>query len=72
MAVDNKGVGQIIVTDINNHKIHLYSNGGTYISSFGSVGSENGEFNEPCGVSIDDQGNIYVCDRKNNRIVVLT
>ena len=72
VAADNKGVGQIIVTDINNHTIHLYSNGGTYISSFGSVGSENGEFNEPCGVSIDDQGNIYVCDRKNNRIVELT
>jgi tripartite motif-containing protein 71 len=72
VAVDNKGVGQIIVTDINNHKIHLYGSGGTYISSFGSGGSENGEFNEPRGVSIDDQGNIYVCDRLNNRIVKLT
>lgn len=72
VAVDNKGVGQIIVSDVSNFQIHLYSGGGTYISSFGSSGSGDGEFNEPNGVSIDDDGNVYVCDTKNHRIQILT
>jgi hypothetical protein len=72
VAVDNKGVGQIIVSDSVNSKIHLYDSAGTYISSFGSVGSGDGEFNEPNGVAIDENGNIYVCDRMNNRIQYIT
>ena len=72
VAVDNKGVGQIIVSDVNNSKMHLYDSGGTYISSFGSFGSGDGEFNEPNGVAIDNQGNVYVCDTKNSRIQILT
>ena len=72
VAVDNKGVGQIIVSDSDNSKIHLYNSVGTYISSFGSFGSGDGEFNQPNGVAIDENGNIYVCDRMNNRIQYIT
>lgn len=72
VAIDNNGVGQIVVSDVNNSKMHLYDSGGTYISSFGSFGTGDGNFNQPNGVSIDNQGNVYVCDTRNHRIQILT
>ena len=35
---------------------------------FGSEGNENGEFDLPCGVAVDDDDNILVTDGKNDRI----
>jgi len=39
-----------------------------FLFSFGSEGSENGEFNQPFGIAIDSNENIYVGDNFNNRI----
>ncbi|MGA2285235.1 MAG: flippase activity-associated protein Agl23 [Dehalococcoidia bacterium] len=36
----------------------------------GSQGSGSGQFNEPTDVSVDQVGNVYVADGKNNRIEV--
>ena len=35
---------------------------------FGSFGTGNGEFNDPHDLTVDDDGNIYVVDKGNNRI----
>jgi DNA-binding beta-propeller fold protein YncE len=35
---------------------------------WGNEGSDPGEFNEPRGLAVDSQGNIYVVDSKNHRV----
>src|ERR1044072_1092247 len=40
----------------------------TIISTWGSRGSGNGQFNSPSGMDLDFKGHLYVVDRANNRI----
>jgi len=39
-----------------------------FVSSFGSAGSSNGQFNHPADVAIDSKGNLWVADTNNNQI----
>jgi DNA-binding beta-propeller fold protein YncE len=41
-----------------------------YNGSFGSKGDGDGEFIEPLGITLDDQGNLYVVDSGNCRVQV--
>ena len=34
----------------------------TFITKWGSSGSEDGQFNYPVGVAVDSSGNVYVAD----------
>jgi len=38
--------------------------------TFGSKGSENGQFKRPFGMTIDSKGNLFVCDWGNDRIQI--
>ena len=38
------------------------------MTSFGRRGKEDGEFNYPLGVAVDDSGVVYVCDHSNHRV----
>eukprot|EP00058_Branchiostoma_floridae_P018628 XP_002604117.1 hypothetical protein BRAFLDRAFT_71595 [Branchiostoma floridae] len=40
--------------------------------AFGGLGSETGQFNCPCGVTVSDEGEVFVADRWNQRIQVFT
>jgi len=40
----------------------------TFVTKWGSSGSDNGQFSHPEGISVDSSGNIYVADPGNNRI----
>ena len=68
VAVDN--VGKIIVANGALNHIQLFSSGGELITTF-SGNSDVGFFNNPSGVTVDNYGNTYVCDRLNNRIQYL-
>src|SRR5262245_8960767 len=64
--------GNIYVADgYGNARIAKYEPDGRYIKSWGSRGSENGQFNVVHGIAIDAQGNVYVVDEGNKRIKVL-
>ncbi|XP_031561519.1 E3 ubiquitin-protein ligase TRIM71-like [Actinia tenebrosa] len=63
----------LAIADWDNHRICIVNTAtGTSIKTFGSHGYKNKQFNQPCGVHIDEHGNIFVCDRKNHRVQVFT
>ena len=43
---------------------------GKFIKSWGSRGTDPGQFSTPHGIAIDAQGNVYVADRETRRIQV--
>ena len=61
--------GSFYVSDgYENSRIIKFSATGKYLFEWGRKGDKNGEFNIPHGISLDDNGNVYVADRENNRI----
>jgi DNA-binding beta-propeller fold protein YncE len=40
----------------------------SFITKWGSRGTEDGQFTHPQGAALDSSGNVYVADGSNNRI----
>ena len=53
-----------------NSRVAKYDKNGTWIKSFGTRGTENGQLRLPHNLQVDRQGNVYVADRSNRRIQV--
>ncbi|MEW5802555.1 MAG: MopE-related protein [bacterium] len=66
VAVD--GGGNVYVADSYNDRIQKFDRNGTFLATWGSFGSEHGQFNYPSGIAVDGNGNVYVTDIGNNRI----
>ena len=63
--------GEAYVTDgYGNSRVHRYSADGKLITSWGAVGTDPGEFCNPHNVIVDENENILVADRENNRVQV--
>jgi len=62
--------GRVIVSDTGNKRIVVYDANGNFITQFGSSGMGVGQFDEPVGLALDAQGNLYVADTWNLRIQV--
>ncbi len=63
--------GTIYISDgYVNSRIVKYSPQGKYIGEWGKKGNKPGEFNVPHGIDIDQNGNVYVADRQNDRVQV--
>ena len=45
---------------------------GTLVKTFGKSGKGDGEFEHPCGVAVDENDQIIVCDNLNHRVQVFT
>jgi len=70
MAVSPKS-GDIFVTDgYGNSRVHKYAPDGKLILSWGQVGTDPGEFCNPHNVVVDEDENVFVADRENNRVQV--
>ena len=59
-----------IVSDYGDDSIKMFDLEGKFISKFGKQGNKDGEFNEPCYLSINKQGLLMVCDAGNHRVQV--
>ena len=56
-----------------NHSLLNFHLDGTFISRIGRYGTGENEYNCPCGLACDDSNeDIYICDKRNNRIQVIT
>ena len=64
-AVDSSG--NIYVTDLGNRRVEKFDNTGTYLFTFGTKGSGNGQFQAPLGIAISGNS-IYVVDNEKSNI----
>ena len=62
--------GTLLVADWRNDRIQRFSPGGDLLQVIGRSGSGPGEMNRPSGVAVDRQGDIYVADRSNHRVLL--
>ena len=66
--------GNIYVADgvsaTGNARVAKFDKDGHFIKSWGSRGSDPGQFNSLHGIALDAQGNVYVADAGNKRIQV--
>jgi hypothetical protein len=60
MVVSLWDVGQVVKLDPN----------GSLLTTIGTLGAGDGQFNYPSGVAVDGGGNIYVADTYNHRVQV--
>ena len=66
--------GDLYVSDgYRNSRVHRFSSDGSLVASWGQPGtSAPGEFFSPHCLWVDQNGLVYVCDRKNNRIQIFS
>ena len=52
----------------NQPRVLKFDSEGNFITKFGSVGNGPGQFRDPEHLAVDNDGNVYVSDRKNDEI----
>jgi peptidylamidoglycolate lyase len=63
--------GSFYVSDgYGNSRVVKFSSTGDYLLEWGRKGDGPGEFNTPHAIDIDQDNNVYVADRENNRVQV--
>ena len=62
---------QVYVCDLHNNRIQLFDLELMFITSFGTEGSGQGQYDRPVDLCFDSQGNMYVSEYGNNRVQVL-
>ncbi|OIR23951.1 S8 family serine peptidase [Bathymodiolus thermophilus thioautotrophic gill symbiont] len=60
---------KLYVANSNHHQIQVYNNG-ILESSFGEIGSGDGQFNMPNAIAIDANGTIFISDNLNKRVQI--
>ena len=70
VAIDPSG--NIWVTDTLNSSLVKLDSSGNLITTYGSQGTGQDQFNSPQGIAIDNAGNIVVADTVNNRIQIFS
>jgi len=60
----------IIICDTGNNRLLRFDENGNFISSFGTKGQGDGQFDCPSDLDFDSQNRMIVCDRNNHRIQI--
>ena len=58
------------ISDWGKHSVSVLNSEGSFVTSFGRKGMEVGQFNCPSGLTLDDDGSLYVCDLNSSLIQV--
>ena len=64
--------GNVIVSDIDNDYISIYTAGGKFVRQFGGKGKDQGQLSIPCGVAVNKEGHIFVVERGGHCVSVFT
>ena len=73
-GIDVDRDGNVFVNEIGENRINIFDLNGKLISTWGSPGSEPGQFSHPHGNEVEDDRNntgnvyVYIADQNNNRI----
>jgi DNA-binding beta-propeller fold protein YncE len=58
----------VYVVDYGRHTVYKFDSNGTFLGALGRIGTSEGTFSRPWGVTVDSKGSIYVTDRDNHRV----
>ncbi len=61
--------GSIVVADWRNDRVQRFTAQGELLQVINELGRDAGHLNRPSDVAIDAHGDLYVCDRGNDRLV---
>ena len=67
VALDESN-GRVYVSDPEGHQILIFNSIGEYLGRFGRFGSDDQSLNLPTGITVDNDGNVYVVDTANSRV----
>jgi DNA-binding beta-propeller fold protein YncE len=63
--------GNLIVSELNGHRLRIFSREKHLISTIGAAGQQDHLFMKPRGVTVDEDGTIYVADTDNKAIKMI-
>jgi streptogramin lyase len=63
--------GSALVADTGNNRITVFDKDGVVAKTWGSKGSEPGQFMGPVGLALAPDGRVFVCDPGNGRLQIL-
>jgi DNA-binding beta-propeller fold protein YncE len=50
------------------NRVQKFHSNGTFVTTWGTPGINDTQFNNPTGIALDATGNVYVTDTDNNRV----
>jgi DNA-binding beta-propeller fold protein YncE len=59
----------VYVTDPEGYRVLIFSDEGQYLGRFGHFGQDINSLGLPNGIAVDADGNIYIADAGNNRVL---
>ena len=68
--IDQKNQNLVYITEDDNYHVSVFTHLGEFLKLFGQKGESPGEFYLPHGLVVDENGDIYISDHKNNRVQV--
>lgn len=69
-TLDVDDAGHLFAANEIDHRIDVWTTGGVPVTSFGTFGTEPGQFSSPWDVEATPAGRIYVVDKGNHRVQV--
>ncbi len=66
----NDTLGFVYAADATGDRIQVFDLNGNFQFKWGSSGNANGQFNNPCQLALDKDGNVYVADGLNDRVQI--
>ena len=61
--------GRIFVTDPEGYRVIEFNGDGQFVQLWGQYGADNSTFGLPSGIGSDTEGNIWITDAGNNRLM---